>query len=89
MIAIAAWITAPFAAAGLLAAFVFWSRSHHFGGCCPPPEKGRVWVCGHRKAWCRLSNAQWWRISKRRYVRLAMTELDNEIEKAIRGGSKS
>lgn len=81
----------PFVAVGALAVFVTWRRHVRFGGCCTPPEKGRVWMCAHRRTWHRLvwaGREEWRRVTKRRYVRLAMAELSRDIEKATGRGSK-
>ena len=83
------WTVVPFVITGALAFVVAWNRAHRFEGCCPPPARGAVWVCGHRKAWERVTLAStqktWRKCSRRRYIRLAMPELMAEIRKTRSG----
>lgn len=58
---------------------IAWRRWHKFDGCCPAPPGG-LWVCAHRKYWQRTSRG-WRRRGKRRFIRLAVKEMQQRIER--------
>lgn len=63
---------------GAVAYVVIRNQRTRFPGCCTPPWNGRLWVCRHRIPWVR-SGEHWLRLSRRRYIRLAVAELDVEL----------
>lgn len=73
---------------GMIVWALYWNRSFkgHTAETCQPPSGKRPWMCRHKHQtfYWRWANGEWRGCSYRRYAKLAMGPLMDDIDELLR-----